>query len=164
MSKISPCLWFDGQAEAAANFYVSVFGDGSVDSISYFPEDHGSPAPFESGAVLLVTFTLFGQSYQALNGGPQFPFSEAVSLSVSCQDQAELERYYDALIADGGSPAPCGWLKDKFGFSWQLVPADMEAWYASGDTDAISRMIKVMMTMEKLDIPALQAAFDGETA
>jgi predicted 3-demethylubiquinone-9 3-methyltransferase (glyoxalase superfamily) len=163
MSKISPCLWFDGQAEEAANFYVSVFG-GSVDFVSYFPEDHGTPAPFESGQVLFVGFTFFGQSYQALNGGPQFPFSEAVSLSVACQDQTELDRYYEALIADGGSPAPCGWLKDKFGFSWQLAPAAMEDWYASGDKAAISRMMTVMMTMQKLDIPKLQAAFDGESA
>ncbi len=163
MNKISPCLWFDGNALEAANFYVSVFG-GSVDLVSYFPQDHDSPAPFEGGQVLLVVFTLLGQTYQGLNGGPQFPFSEAVSLSVACQDQAELDRYYAALTADGGSPAPCGWLKDKFGFSWQLAPAAMEDWYGSGDKAAISRMMAVMMTMQKLDIPALQAAFDGETA
>ena len=109
-------------------------------------------------------FTLLGQRYQALNGGPQFPFTEAVSLSVACQDQAELDRYYDALTADGGSPAPCGWLKDKYGLSWQLVTEGIMANYHSGDQAGIDRMIKVMMTMQKLDTAAMQAAFDGEAA
>jgi predicted 3-demethylubiquinone-9 3-methyltransferase (glyoxalase superfamily) len=162
MSKISPCLWFDGQAEAAAHFYVSVFGDGSVDFVSHYPEDSTSPAPFSGGAVLLVAFTLFGQSYQALNGGPQFSFSEAISLSVACRDQAELDGWYDALTADGGSPGPCGWLKDKYGLSWQLVPDAIMAMQKSGDAAGIGRMMQVMMTMQKLDIAALTAAFEGE--
>jgi predicted 3-demethylubiquinone-9 3-methyltransferase (glyoxalase superfamily) len=163
MSKISPCLWFDGQAEEAANFYVSVFKDGSIDLISRYPSENPTPAPFEPGQVLVVEFTLFGQSYQALNGGPDFAFTEAVSLAVGCRDQVELDGYYDALTANGGSPAPCGWLKDKYGMSWQLQPDAIMAMYKSGDGEAIGRMMKVMMTMQKLDIAALQAAFDGET-
>lgn len=162
MGKISPCLWYNGQAEEAANFYISVFGDGSVDFVSYYPDDHASPAPFKDGAVLLVEFTLFGQSYQALNGGPKFPFSEAVSLSVACRDQAELDRWFDALTADGGSTGPCGWLKDKYGLSWQLVPDAMTAIQKSGDVVGIGRAMQAMMTMQKLDVAALEAAFKGD--
>jgi predicted 3-demethylubiquinone-9 3-methyltransferase (glyoxalase superfamily) len=163
MSKISPCLWFDGQAEEAANFYVSLFGDGSVDFVSRYPEENPFPAPFPAGTAMLVEFSLFDQSYQALNGGPDFSFSEAVSLSVECRDQAELDRYFDALTADGGSPGPCGWLKDKYGLSWQLVPEEMSVLQRSDDAAAIGRMMQAMMTMQKLDLAALKAAFDGET-
>ncbi|MGC4251105.1 MAG: VOC family protein [Sphingobium sp.] len=162
MSKISPCLWFDGQAEEAARFYVSVFG-GSVDGISYYPPDQSSPAPFREGDVLLVEFTLFGQSYQALNGGPQFTFDEAISLSVACKDQAEIDRLFDALTADGGQPGPCGWVKDKYGLSWQLVPEEIAALQKSGDKEAVGRMMAALMKMGKLDIAALKAAFEGET-
>nr|WP_287387278.1 VOC family protein [Sphingobium sp.] len=163
MSKISPCLWFDGQAEEAAHYYAGVFG-GSVDHVSYYPQENPSPSPMAGGSVLLVEFTLFGQSYQALNGGPQFTFDEAISLSVECADQAELDRYHDALIADGGSPGPCGWVKDKYGLSWQLVTKAIMANYHSDDKVAIARMMAVMMTMQKLDTAAMQAAFDGEAA
>ncbi|MFB0873250.1 MULTISPECIES: VOC family protein [unclassified Sphingobium] len=163
MDKIAPCLWFDGQAEAAARFYVSVFG-GSVDHVSHYPEENMTPSPTHPDRVLLVEFTLNGQSYQALNGGPHYSFNEAVSLSVACDDQAELDRYFDALTADGGAPGPCGWVKDKFGLSWQLVTRGILANYRSGDKDGIARMMKVMMTMQKLDTAAMQAAFEGETA
>lgn len=163
MSMISPCLWFDGQAKEAAEFYVSVFGDGSIDHVSYYPKDNPTPSPMPGDAVLLVEFTLFGQSYQALNGGPDFPFTEAVSLSVSCKDQAELDRHYDALTAGGGAPGPCGWLKDKYGLSWQLVTRQILENYHSGDKDGIARMMQVMMTMQKLDTDAMHAAFKGET-
>ncbi len=162
MSKISPCLWFNGEAEEAAAHYTGVFG-GSIDFISRYPQDHGVPAPFEAGTALVVEFTLFGQSYQALNGGPDFRFDEAISLSVACNDQAELDGYYDALTADGGSPGPCGWLKDRYGLSWQLVPVAMDAMYKSGDAQGIGRMMQAMMKMQKLDIAALEAAFEGET-
>jgi predicted 3-demethylubiquinone-9 3-methyltransferase (glyoxalase superfamily) len=163
MSKISPCLWFNGQAEEAANFYISLFGDGAIDSLSRYPEESPFPAPFKAGTAMVVEFTLFGQSYQALNGGPEFTFSEAVSLSVGCKDQAEVDRYFDALTAEGGSPQPCGWVKDRFGFSWQLVPEEMIAMQKSGDAEGIGRMMNAMMTMQKLDIAALRAAFEGET-
>lgn len=163
MSKIAPCLWYDGQAEEAARFYVSVFG-GSVDFVSRFPGNQPTPAPFKGGDVLMVEFTLFGQSYQALNGGPQFPFTEAVSLSVACRDQAEIDRYFDALTADGGSPGPCGWLKDKYGLSWQLVTTEIMDLYKSGNGPGIQRMMTEMMTMQKLDTARMKAAFEGDTA
>ncbi|MEK7342869.1 MAG: VOC family protein [Pseudomonadota bacterium] len=162
MDRIVPCLWFDGQAEEAARFYVSVFG-GSVDHVSHYPEENMTPAPTPSDRVLLVEFTLNGQGYQALNGGPHFQFNEAVSLSVACEDQAELDRYHDALTADGGSDGPCGWVKDKYGLSWQLVTSGIMAKYRTGDEAGIARMMKVMMTMRKLDTVAMQAAFEGET-
>lgn len=162
MSRISPCLWFNGQAEEAARYYASVFG-GSVDHVSYYPDENPSPSPLAGGSVLLVEFTLFGQSYQALNGGPQFTFDEAISLSVGCEDQAELDRYFDALIADGGTPGPCGWVTDKYGLSWQLVTRGIIANYHTGNKAGIARMMQVMMTMQKLDTVAMQAAFDGET-
>ena len=161
MSKISPCLWFDGQAEEAARFYVSVLG-GSIDFISRYPEGQPSPSPFKGGDVLLVEFTLAGESYQALNGGPHFTFNEAVSLSVSCKDQAEIDRLFDALTADGGSPGPCGWLKDKYGLSWQLVTEDIMDLYKTGDDAGIQRMMAEMMTMQKLDTGRMKAAFKGE--
>ena len=164
MAKISPCLWYDGQAEEAANFYIRVFGEGSIDFISHYPEGHSSPAPFKGGDVLVVEFTLFGRSYQALNGGPKFPFTEAISLSVSCKDQAQLDGWFDALTADGGSPGPCGWLKDKYGLSWQLVPEAMMAIQKSGNAAGIGRATQAMMTMQKLDVAALEAAFEGEAA
>ena len=163
MTNIAPCLWFDGQAEEAAHFYASVFG-GSVDHVSYYPQENPSPSPLAGGSVLLVEFTLFGQSYQALNGGPQYSFDEAISLSVACADQAELDRHFDALTADGGKDGPCGWVTDKYGLSWQLVTEGIMANYHSGDQAGIDRMIKVMMTMQKLDTAAMQAAFDGDAA
>jgi predicted 3-demethylubiquinone-9 3-methyltransferase (glyoxalase superfamily) len=162
MGKISPCLWYNGHAEEAAHFYVSVFG-GSVDHVSHYPQSVSSPSGFPAGTALVVEFTLFGQSFQALNGGPKFPFTEAVSLSVSCKDQAELDRYFDALTADGGAQGPCGWVKDKYGLSWQLVPTQVEQLYRTDDLEGIERMMAVMMTMQKLDLAAMQAAFDGET-
>lgn len=162
MSKISPCLWFNGEAEEAARLYAGLFG-GSIDFISHYPADNPFPAPFAAGTAMLVEFTLFGQSYQALNGGPDFPFTEAVSLSVVCKDQAELDRYFEALAANGGSPGPCGWLKDRYGLSWQLVPEAMIEMQQSGDAAGIGRMMQAMMTMQKLDVAALTAAFVGET-
>ncbi|CCW20031.1 3-demethylubiquinone-9 3-methyltransferase [Sphingobium indicum BiD32] len=163
MSIIAPCLWFDGQAEEAARYYVGIFG-GSVDHISYYPQENPSPSPMKGGSVLLVEFTLFGQSYQALNGGPQFTFDEAISLSVGCADQAELDRYFDALTADGGKDGPCGWVTDKYGLCWQLVTRQIMANYHSDDKAGIARMMQAMMTMRKLDTAAMQAAFEGETA
>ena len=161
MSKISPCLWFNGQAKEAARFYVSVFG-GSVDSISRYPHDVPGPAPFKEGDVLLVEFTLFGQSYQGLNGGPEFGFTEAVSLSISCKDQAEVDRYFDALTADGGAPGPCGWVKDKYGLSWQIVPEEVMEMHRKGGP-GIQPMMAEMMTMQKLDLARMKAAYEGAT-
>ncbi len=156
-SKIAPCLWFDGQAEEAARFYVGLFPDGAILSIGRY----GEGAPFPAGTALLVEFSLAGQRFQALNGGPHFKFSEAISLSVSCVDQAEVDRLWEALTA-GGEPGRCGWLKDRFGVSWQLVPEALSRLQSSGDAAGRGRMFQAMLGMNKLDVAALERAFRGE--
>jgi predicted 3-demethylubiquinone-9 3-methyltransferase (glyoxalase superfamily) len=156
--KIKPCLWFNGQAEEAARFYVSLLPESSIDSIARAPADYPGG---QSGRVLLVEFTLAGQLYQALNGGPQFPFTEAVSLSVSCADQEEVDRLWNALTADGGKPIQCGWLKDKYGLSWQIVPEAMGRLMKEGDVAQSARVFEAMMKMVKFDIAELERAFRG---
>ena len=159
MQKITPFLWFDhGQAEAAANLYVSLFDDSEVLEVSRFPADTPS-AP--EGDVMTVSFRLAGQDYTALNGGPEFPFTEAISLAVSCADQAEVDRLWDALIADGGEPSQCGWLKDRFGLSWQIVPDRLNELMADPDPERARRATEAMLTMGKLDVAALEAAADA---
>jgi predicted 3-demethylubiquinone-9 3-methyltransferase (glyoxalase superfamily) len=157
MSKISPCLWFDGNAEEAARFYTSLFRDASIDAVSHY----GEGMPYPAGTVMLVEFTLAGRSFQALNGGPEFPFTEAISLSVSCADQAEVDFFWDALTAGGGSPGPCGWLKDRFGVSWQIVPEALLRLHKTGDAAAMARMMAAMMKMQRLDVAALERAHAG---
>ena len=163
ISQVATCLWFNGEAEEAATFYTSLLG-GSIDAVTRYQADSPVPPHFKAGTVLLVEFTLFGQRFQGLNGGPQFPLSEAVSISLTCADQAELDARFDALTADGGVERPCGWLKDRFGMSWQLVPQAMIAMQKSGDRAAIARMTEAMMPMGKLNIAVLDAAFRGEGA
>ena len=158
MPKITPNLWFDTQGLEAAEFYVSVFPNSRVTDITYYPE--GGPGP--AGSVLTVNFELDGQEYTAINGGPAFTFDEAVSLLVNCGDQAEIDYYWDALTADGGEESQCGWLKDKFGFSWQICPVEWEQMLARGDAEANQRAMNAMFGMKKLEIAALQAAYDGE--
>ena len=161
MSKIKPCLWFDGVAEEAANFYVSLLPDSRVDKVQRSPADTPSgPA----GMVLLVEFTLAGHAFQGLNGGPQFPFTEAVSFSVECEDQAEVDRLWEALTADGGKPVQCGWLKDRFGLSWQIVPKALPKMLGGPDKDGARRAMQAMMKMVKLDEHALRRAFEGKSA
>jgi predicted 3-demethylubiquinone-9 3-methyltransferase (glyoxalase superfamily) len=159
MDKISPCLWFDGQAEEAARFYTSLFPNSRIDAI------HRSPADTPSGpkdSVLTVDFTLAGNSYIALNGGPEFKFSEAISLSIDCADQAEVDRCWEALLAGGGEESVCGWLRDRFGLSWQVVPRRMTEMFASPDRAAAERAMKAMLDMVKLDVAELERAFAGE--
>jgi predicted 3-demethylubiquinone-9 3-methyltransferase (glyoxalase superfamily) len=156
MSKISPCLWFDGQAEEAANTYVSLFADASITAISRY----GDGAPFPAGTAMMVAFNLAGQSFQALNGGPHYKLTPAISLSVSCADQAEVDRLWNALC-EGGAPSRCGWLTDRFGVSWQIVPQRLVELQGSGDRAAVGRMFGALMGMAKLDIAALEAAFRG---
>lgn len=159
MSKITPCLWFDGQAEEAANFYVSLLPDSRIDRVVRSAADTPSgPA----GMVLLVEFTLAGQAFMGLNGGPQFPFTEAVSFSIACEDQEEVDRLWDALTADGGKPVQCGWLKDRFGLSWQIVPKAMGKLMAGTDPAGSKRAMEAMMKMVKLDIAELERAYRGE--
>ena len=157
MQKISPFLWFDHQAEEAANFYVSLFPGSKVVRVTRASD----AAPGPTGSVLLVEFELFGQAFKALNGGPTFHFTEAVSFMVDCEDQAEVDHYWDALIADGGAPSACGWLKDKYGLSWQIVPAQLERLLMSGDKASNERVMAAVMKMTKLDIATLEAAARG---
>ena len=154
---IAPCLWFDGQAEEAAEFYCSVFKDSKIVHVDRFTDN----VPDPNGPVLFIEFEINGQPFQALNGGPEFKFTEAVSFSVECKDQAELDYYWDALLKDGGEPSYCGWLKDKFGVSWQVVPGVLNEMTRDPDLEKARRAFKQMMTMVKLDIAPLQAAYDG---
>lgn len=155
MDRISPCLWFDGVAEEAAHFYTSLFPNSRVVSVNRAAGDTPSGP---KGSVLTVEFTLGGRSFIALNGGPDFTFSEAISLSIDCEDQAEVDRYWDALIADGGEPSVCGWLKDRFGLSWQVVPRRLSELLASTDRDAAERALKAMLNMRKIEIAELERA------
>jgi predicted 3-demethylubiquinone-9 3-methyltransferase (glyoxalase superfamily) len=157
MSKISPCLWFDGKAEEAANFYVSLFPDSKITRIMR----HGDAGPGPKGSVLLVEFMLAGETYQALNGGPQYQFTEAISLSVDCKDQAEVDKYWDALIKDGGKPVACSWLKDKYGLSWQIVPRRLVDLLNDSDSAKAARVMQAMMQMVKIDIAAIEKAAKG---
>jgi predicted 3-demethylubiquinone-9 3-methyltransferase (glyoxalase superfamily) len=155
--KIKPCLWFDFKADEAAAYYVDVFGDGRVLETSHYPKD----MPGVGGRVLVVEFELFGQRYQALNGGPQFPFTEAISLSVDCKDQDEVDRLWARFLADGGTESQCGWLKDKYGLSWQIVPHGMQELMSDKDPARQARAMKEMMTQRKLDLAAIQRAANG---
>lgn len=165
MSKISPCLWFNQTAEEAVSFYLAVFKDGKVLRRSYYseipPDEIPTPHWPPPGTVLTVEFELFGQTYTALNAGPEFQFSEAVSLVVDCKDQAEVDHYWDALLAGGGQPSQCGWLKDKFGMSWQVVPSTMAKLMTSEDEAAKTRVMRAMLKMVKLNVAALEKAAKG---
>jgi len=153
-----PCLWFDGKAEQAAAFYASVFPNSSVDRIWRSPADTPSgPA----GMVLTVDFTIEGQRFQGLNGGPEFNFNEAVSFVLECQDQPEVDRLWDALTADGGEPGPCGWVKDRFGLSWQVVPVRLNELMLDPDPERARRATEAMLKMGKIEIAELERAVDG---
>jgi predicted 3-demethylubiquinone-9 3-methyltransferase (glyoxalase superfamily) len=158
-SKISPCLWFDGNGEEAARFYTSIFPDSRIDSIQRSSVEYPGG---KVGDVIFVEFTLAGQSYQALNGGPHDTFNDAISLSVSCKGQAEVDTLWDALISGGGKPVQCGWLKDKFGVSWQIVPEELETMLRDKDPVKCKRAMEAMMKMVKLDVAQLQSAFEGK--
>lgn len=158
MDRIRPCLWYDGQAQEAAEFYVSVFPDSRIEAIQHGATDWPGG---KAGDVILVEFTLFGQSYQALNGGAFTEFNEAVSLSVRCRDQAELDRIWDALRAGGGEEIQCGWLKDRYGLRWQVVPEEFERMMRDADGDRAARLMNAMVQMVKLDMDALRAAYEG---
>ena len=156
MGPITPNLWFDTEALEAAEFYTSVFPNSELGAISYYNE----AGPREAGMVLTVEFTLDGRRFLALNGGPEFKFDEAISFLVECADQTELDYYWDTLVA-GGQPGPCGWLKDRFGLSWQVVPEGMAAALSDPDPERAQRSMKAMLGMSKIDIAALRAAADG---
>ena len=157
MSKIAPCLWFDGEAEEAANFYVSILPNSRIDSVQRNVSD--SPAG-KTGTVLAVAFTLAGQRFLALNGGIRFEYTRAISFQVDCADQAEVDRLWDAL-SDGGSTERCGWLKDRYGVSWQIVPTVLPKLLGDRDLVKAQRVMQAMLQMSKLDIAALEAAHAG---
>ena len=158
MNKISPFLWFETQAEEAANFYVSVFPGSRIVSTSRY----GDAGPGPKGSVMTVEFELEGQTFIALNGGPQFRFNEAVSFSVDCDSQEEVDAYWDKLTADGGEPGPCGWLKDKYGLSWQINPRVLGQLLSDPDPAKAKRVMEAMLQMSKIEIPVLQRAAAGQ--
>lgn len=155
--QIIPNLWFDTQAEEAAAFYCSVFDDARVVDVTHYTE----AGPREAGMVLTVVFEIGGQRFTAINGGPQFTFDEAISFEITCDTQDEVDRYWEALTADGGREGQCGWLTDRFGLSWQVVPAGMQELFADADPERARRAMEAMFGMTKLDRAALLAAADG---
>jgi predicted 3-demethylubiquinone-9 3-methyltransferase (glyoxalase superfamily) len=159
MPKITPNLWFDGNAQEAANFYVSLLPDSRVETVSRSPADNPSTP---AGAVLLVDFTLAGQRFTGINGGPQFQFSEAVSFAIDCEDQAEVDRLWDALTEGGGSGGQCGWLKDRYGLSWQVIPRQLGEMLGDPDQARAGRAMEAMLRMTKIDIAEMRRAFEGE--
>ena len=156
-SKITSCLWFDGQAEAAAKLYTSLVPNSKIGKITKYPE--GTPG--QAGTVMTVEFELDGAQFVGLNGGPEFKFSEAVSFQIHCKDQAEVDRYWNALIEGGGEESVCGWCKDRFGLSWQVIPEVLPKLMADPDRDKANRATAAMMGMKKLDIAQLEAAAAG---
>jgi predicted 3-demethylubiquinone-9 3-methyltransferase (glyoxalase superfamily) len=159
MRTLYPCLWFDGKAEEAAQFYTSLIPDSHVDRVWQSPADTPSgPA----GMVLTVDFTLAGQRVQGLNGGPDFHFNEAISFVIECDDQAEVDQLWDALTADGGEPGPCGWLKDRFGLSWQIVPVELNRLVDDPDPERARRAMEAMLKMGKIEVDELLRAADAK--
>ena len=156
MQQLTPCLWFDTQAEEAANFYVSVFPNSKITDVSHY----GEAGPREAGLVLAVAFELNGRPFVALNGGPEFTFDEAISFQVPCDDQAEVDRYWEALSA-GGEQGPCGWLKDRWGVSWQVFPTRMIDLLADPDPGRAQRAMKAMMEQKKIDIAVIEEAVNA---
>jgi predicted 3-demethylubiquinone-9 3-methyltransferase (glyoxalase superfamily) len=156
MQKITPFLWFDNQAEQAVNFYVSLFKNSKINSVTRY----GEAGPGPAGSVMTVNFQLEGQEFVALNGGPEFHFTEAISFMVNCETQAEVDRLWDRLTADGGVEVQCGWLKDKFGLSWQIVPVAMNQYLAGKDPVRSQRAMQAMLKMKKLDLQQLRLAYE----
>jgi len=156
VQKITPFLWFDGQAEEAANFYVSIFKNSKIGRVNRYG-DHG-PGP--KGSVMIATFQIDGQDFIALNGGPQFKFSPAISFVVNCETQAEVDHFWEKL-SDGGTIQQCGWLQDKFGISWQIVPTALGKLMSDPDPQKTSRVMQALMQMIKIDIQGLEQAYRG---
>ena len=158
MSKVSPCLWFNGEAEEAAKLYVSLLPDSRIDSV----QDNIIDGPGgKSGTVLFVEFTLAGQSYIAINGGMAMDYSHAVSFMIDCVDQAEVDRVWDALLANGGRAEQCGWLRDRFNVAWQIVPAESRQYLGGPDQEGARRAVKAMYGMVKLNVEGLRRAYEG---
>jgi len=156
--KITPCLWFDDQAEAAANLYISLFKDSRILNITRY----GEAGPGPKGSVVTVAFELSGQKFIALNGGPYFKFTEAVSFSIDCKTQEEVDWFWEKLISGGGEESQCGWLKDKFGLSWQVIPTVLGEMLSDPDPQKAKRATEAMLKMRKIDVAALERAYEGE--
>ena len=161
--KITPCLWFDSQAEEAAKFYTSIFKNSKIEATTYYDEESSKAAGRPKGSVLTVDFQVEGQSFMALNGGPVFKFTEAVSFVVNCENQKEVDYFWEKLTA-GGQEIECGWLKDKFGLSWQVVPTVMMEMLKDKDAQKSQRAMAAMLKMKKLDIAELERAYQGKPA
>ncbi len=157
MPRLTPNLWFDTNALEAAEFYVSVFPNSKVTDVTHY----GEAGPGPAGTVLTASFELDGQKFTGINGGPQFTFDEAISFEISCADQNEIDYYWEKL-GEGGEHSQCGWLKDRYGLSWQVVPEGWEDAFSDADPDRANRVMKAMLGMQKLDIAALEAAADGQ--
>ena len=154
--KITPCLWFDTQAEEAANFYTSIFKNSQIIEV----QRYGEAGPGPAGSAMVVEFEIEGQRYQALNGGPEFHFTEAISLSIDCADQAEVDYLWERLT-DGGEESMCGWLKDRYGLSWQVVPRDLPKLLSDPDPEKSGRVMQAMLKMKKINVHALREAYEG---
>jgi len=158
MHKITPHLWYTQEAEEAAAFYASIFPDSRVDRVTAMQSESPSGPP---GSVKVVDFTLFGQRFQAMTAGPHHDFNDAISIVVLCEDQKEIDKYWDALLSGGGKPQACGWLNDKYGLRWQIVPAKMDEMMADKDPARSKRVTDAMLQMIKLDLPTLEKAYRG---
>ena len=161
MPKITSCLWFDTEAEAAAEFYVSIFPNSKITAVDRYPADISEGGGKKAGEVMTVSFELDGMPFMGLNGGPDFKFDEAISFVIDCDGQAEVDRYWDALLAGGGTESVCGWLKDRFGLSWQVTPRQLTELTTGPDKAKAARVFAAMMKMVKLDVAQLQAAAEG---
>ena len=157
MQKITPFLWFNDQAEEAMNFYVSIFKNSKIGSVSRY----GDAGPGPKGKVMSATFTLEGQEFMALNGGPQYTFTPAISLFVNCETQAEVDELWEKLSADGGKPGRCGWLQDRFGLSWQIIPSVLPEMLRDEDRERANRVMQAMLQMGKIDIAKLREAYEA---
>ena len=160
MQKIVTNLWFDTEAEEAASFYLSVFPNSRIVGVTHYTEG----APREAGMVMTVEFELVGQRFVGINGGPEFKFDEAISLQINCEDQDEVDYYWDALTADGGEESMCGWLKDKYGLSWQVTPAGLDDVFSDANPEQAKRVMEAMLKMRKLDVDALRATAERAPA
>ena len=161
MQKIAPCLWFDNQAEKAANFYISIFKKSKIVSIARYGEAGAKVSGRPKGTVMTVAFQLEGQEFLALNGGPQFKFTEAISFIVNCKTQKEIDGFWRKL-SEGGEEGPCGWLKDKYGVSWQIVPTVLGEMLQDKDAEKSERVMKALLQMKKIDIEELKRAYKGK--
>ena len=161
MSKISPCLWFNGEAEEAANLYVSLLPDSRIENIQRNSVDSRAG---KAGSALVVEFTVAGQRFMALNGGMKIEYTHAISFKIDCADQAEVDRLWDALLANGGKAGQCGWLTDRYGVSWQIVPTALPKYLGGADAAGAQRAMQAMMGMTKLDIEGLKRAYEGKSA